>query len=182
MISYPRQNLGKWYCKLKMNNFCGQGCSSYVTEKSSLEEAVLCLEESSCSSSCTISDPLCPRRWVGCVREEHGRCGADVAVLLCTGKAPLLCSSSPLKPGMKCLQSCWRCKCWVAPMLGIRSFIDILLELCWYGQSCLRFLLLHALCFASPHTIWRSYYLVGFPRDAISLKVHVNLLSGSLYF
>lgn len=100
-----------------MNNFCGQGCSSYVTEKSSLEEAVLCLEKSSCSSSCTISDPLCPRRWVGCVREEHGRCGADVAVLLCTGKAPLLCSSSPLKPGMKCLQSCWRCKCWVAPML-----------------------------------------------------------------
>lgn len=141
---------------------------------------MLCLEEPSYSSSCAISDPVCPRRWVGFVREEHGRCGADViAVLLCTGKAPLLCCSPPLKPGMKCLQSCWRFRCWVASCYcGNYKFYRHLLELCWYGQSRLRLLLLHALCFASPHTIWRSCSLVGFPRDAVSLKVHVNLLCG----
>lgn len=69
----------------------------------------------------------------------------------------------------------------VAPCYcGNYEFYRHLLELCWYGQSRLRLLLLHALCFASPHTIWRSCCLVGFPRDAISLKVRVNLLSGIL--
>lgn len=84
--------------------------------------------------------------------EEHGRCGADVvAVLLCTGKAPLPCCSSPLKPAVKCLQSCWRCRCWVAPCYCRNyEFYRHLLELCWYGQSLLRLLLLCALPLHTP--------------------------------